>query len=103
NTKSKAGKACPDEEGLAQQSRAFGKEPSKMGGEDQRKDDARGRDVAADHAAAVSSSPSNRRRPSVRPCAASTTRSGCGIRPSTLPLSLRMPAMRRAEPLTSSR
>ena len=36
-------------------------------------------------------SPSNRRRPSVPPCAGSTTRSGCGIRPSTLPASLRMP------------
>ena len=27
------------------------------------------------------------------PCAGSTTRSGCGIRPSTLPASLRMPAI----------
>src|SRR5436305_257895 len=51
----------------------------------------------------VSSSPSNSRRPSVPPCAGSTTRSGCGIRPSTLPLSLRIPAIRRAEPLTSPR
>ena len=32
----------------------------------------------------------------------SSARSGCGIMPSTLPASLRMPAMPRAEPLTSS-
>ena len=57
----------------------------------------------ARYAATVSSSPSNSRRPSVPPCAGSTTRSGCGIRPSTLPASLRIPAMSRAEPLTSSR
>ena len=34
-----------------------------------------------------------------RPAAGSTTRSGWGIRPSTLRFSLRMPAMLRAEPL----
>jgi len=50
--------------------------------------------------ATVSSSPSNRRRPSSLPCAASITRSGCGIMPSTLPPSLRMPAMLRADPFT---
>ncbi len=48
----------------------------------------------------ASSRPSNSRRPSVRPWAGSTARSGWGMRPSTLPRSLRMPAMWRAEPLT---
>ena len=52
--------------------------------------------------ATASSRPSNRRLPSLLPCAGSIARSGCGIRPSTLPASLRMPAIRRAEPLTSS-
>ena len=42
---------------------------------------------------------SNRARPSVPPKADRTTRSGWGIRPSTLRFSLRMPAMSRAEPL----
>ena len=41
----------------------------------------------------ASSRPSNSRRPSVPPWAGSTIRSGCGIMPSTLPASLRMPAM----------
>gem|GEM_PF-1633119 len=49
-----------------------------------------------------SSRPSNMRRPSTLPWAGSTTRSGWGIMPSTLPASLRMPAMLRAEPLTCS-
>ena len=49
-----------------------------------------------------SSRPSNSRRPSTLPWAGSTTRSGWGIMPSTLPASLRMPAIPRAEPLTSS-
>lgn len=49
-----------------------------------------------------SSRPSNNRRPSTLPWAGSTTRSGWGIMPSTLPVSLRMPAIPRAEPLTSS-
>jgi len=49
-----------------------------------------------------SSRPSNNRRPSTLPWAGSTTRSGWGIMPSTLPASLRMPAILRAEPLTSS-
>ncbi len=42
---------------------------------------------------------SKRRRPSVEPVSASTACSGWGIRPSTLPASLRTPAMSRAEPL----
>ena len=45
---------------------------------------------------------SNIRRPSVPPWASSISRSGWGIMPSTLPASLRMPAMARAEPLTGS-
>ena len=44
-----------------------------------------------------------KRRPSVPPCADSMTRSGWGIRPSTLPALFRMPAIFRAEPLHSSR
>jgi hypothetical protein len=38
----------------------------------------------------------------VPPCAGSNARSGCGIRPSTLPAPLRMPAIERADPLTGS-
>jgi hypothetical protein len=40
--------------------------------------------------------------PSVPPWSASTARSGCGIRPSTLPAALTIPAMSRADPLTGS-
>ena len=42
---------------------------------------------------------SNRPRPSRPPCSASIRFSGCGIMPSTLPASLRMPAMSLMEPL----
>jgi hypothetical protein len=52
--------------------------------------------------ATASSSPSNIRRPSVPPCAASMRRSGCGIMPITLPALFSTPAMLRADPLTSS-
>lgn len=47
----------------------------------------------------LSNNPSNRARPSVPPKSGSTTRSGCGISPSTLRFSLRMPAILRALPL----
>ena len=53
------------------------------------------------HAAAeMLRQPANRPRPSVGPIAASTWFSGCGIMPSTLPRSLRMPAMALVAPLT---
>src|SRR6185295_10669652 len=42
--------------------------------------------------------PASRARPSELPSSASTERSGCGIRPSTLPCSLAMPAIARAAP-----
>ncbi len=41
---------------------------------------------------------SKTRSPSVEPVSGSTACSGCGIRPTTLPASLRTPAMSRAEP-----
>ena len=44
-------------------------------------------------------SPSNSARPSVDPCNGSTAFSGCGIRPSTFLVSLKIPAIARAEPL----
>ncbi len=46
--------------------------------------------------------PSNIRRPSLPPWSGSTARSGWGIRPSTLPASLTIPAISRADPLTGS-
>src|SRR5205814_1637699 len=41
---------------------------------------------------------SRRRAPSLEPSKALQARSGCGIRPSTLPSSLMMPAMLRSDP-----
>jgi len=60
--------------------------------------DRSGRCDASLHPSA-SNNPSNSARPSVPPSSGSTTRSGCGIRPSTLRFSLRMPAIFRALPL----
>src|SRR5690348_2693707 len=58
-----------------------------------------GRDVVASGHDSDSSRLSNRARPSVPPSSGSQTRSGCGMSPSTLRFSLRMPAMLRTEPL----
>jgi hypothetical protein len=60
------------------------------------------RRLRAENQATASSSPSNSRRPSVQPCAGSSALSGCGISPSTLPASLRIPAIEHADPLTGS-
>src|SRR5215468_12780778 len=46
--------------------------------------------------------PSKNARPSVLPSSGSVAFSGCGIRPRIVRLSLRMPAIARAEPLTLS-
>ena len=54
--------------------------------------------VVGNHATA-SSTLSKSARPSVAPFSGSIMFSGCGIRPNTLPRSLRMPAMSLSEPL----
>ena len=46
--------------------------------------------------------PSNKPCPSVPPKSGSVAFSGCGISPSTVRLSLKMPAIARVEPLTLS-
>src|SRR5262245_45361610 len=60
-------------------------------------------DIIRDHGYAArsnaSASPANNPRPSVGPIAASTWFSGCGIMPSTLPRSFRMPAIALMAPL----
>src|SRR5262245_4560487 len=60
-------------------------------------------DIIRDHGYAARSSasvsPANNPRPSVGPIAASTWFSGCGIMPSTLPRSFRMPAIALIAPL----
>src|SRR6185312_11595062 len=60
-----------------------------------------GDDVWRDHAHAPSAPamPSNRALPSIPPRSSSVASSGCGIRPSTVFASLKMPAMWRADPL----
>src|SRR5258707_10655271 len=52
--------------------------------------------------ASASTSPSKSALPSVQPCSSSLASSGWGIRPSTVLVSLKMPAMLRAEPLALS-
>src|SRR5207302_11056865 len=58
-----------------------------------------GRNVASSNHDSDSSRLSNSARPSVPPSSGSQTRSGCGISPSTLRLSFKMPAILRTDPL----
>ena len=57
-----------------------------------------GHRAAPTRRAAGCTMPWKRPRPSMLPSTSSAQRSGCGIRPSTLPASLTMPAIARAEP-----
>ena len=47
----------------------------------------------------ASTRPAKNGTPSIEPCSGCVASSGCGIRPSTVLVSLKMPAMLRAEPL----